>query len=102
MVFSNQLEIYNESLKEDLVKNLVKKKGFSLRLSKEIVDSIIDELIFTIKNDNLILKNIGSFKILKKKERIGRNPRTQEKYLISSRNSISFTTSKKLIKLLNG
>ena len=89
-------------LKEDLVKNLVKKKGFSLRLSKEIVDSIIDELIFTIKNDNLILKNIGSFKILKKKERIGRNPRTQEKYLISSRNSISFTTSKKLIKLLNG
>ena len=92
----------NKLKKEDLVKNLVKKKGFSLRLSKEIVDSIIDELIFTIKNDNLILKNIGSFKILKKKERIGRNPRTQEKYLISSRNSISFTTSKKLIKLLNG
>jgi len=94
--------ITNKLKKEDLVKNLVKKKGFSLRLSKEIVDSIIDELIFTIKNDNLILKNIGSFKILKKKERIGRNPRTQEKYLISSRNSISFTTSKKLIKLLNG
>ena len=92
----------NKLKKEDLVKSLVKKKGFSLRLSKEIVDSIIDELIFTIKNDNLILKNIGSFKILKKKERIGRNPRTQEKYLISSRNSISFTTSKKLIKLLNG
>ncbi len=94
--------ITNKLKKEDLVKNLVKKKGFSLRLSKEIVDSIIDELIFTIKNDNLILKNIGSFKILKKKERIGRNPRTQEKYLISPRNSISFTTSKKLIKLLNG
>ena len=92
----------NKFKRADLVKNLVKKKGFSLRLSKEIVDSIIDELIFTIKNDNLILKNIGSFKILKKKERIGRNPRTQEKYLISSRNSISFTTSKKLIKLLNG
>ena len=92
----------NKLKKEDLVKSLVKKKGFSLRLSKEIVDSIIDELIFTIKNDNLILKNIGSFKILKKRERIGRNPRTQEKYLISPRNSISFTTSKKLIKLLNG
>ena len=94
--------ITNKLKKEDLVKNLVKKKCFSLRISKEIVDSIIDELIFTIKNYNLILKNIGSFKILKKKERIGRNPRTQEKYLISSRNSISFTTSKKLIKLLNG
>ncbi len=92
----------NKFKRVDLVRNLVIKKGFSLRLSKNIVNSIIDELILSLKNDDLILKNIGSFKILKKKERIGRNPRTREKYLISERNSISFTTSKKLIKLLNG
>ena len=92
----------NNNLKRiDLAKTLSKKKGFSKLLSKELIDYLISILIINIKKKNLILKNIGTFKIIHKNERIGRNPKTKKIYTISSRKSISFSASKKLTKLIN-
>ena len=54
-----------------------------------------------IKNNDLVLKNIGTFKLSKKNERIGRNPKTKEEFLISKRKSIRFIVSKNLSKILN-
>ena len=54
-----------------------------------------------IKKNNLILKNIGSFKILNKSERIGRNPKTGEDFIIKKRKSVSFITSENLTKKIN-
>ena len=92
----------NNNLKRiDLAKSLSKKKGFSKLLSKELIDYLISILIINIKKKNLNLKNIGTFKIIHKNERIGRNPKTKKIYTISSRKSISFSASKKLTKLIN-
>ena len=92
----------NNNLKRiDLAKSLSKKKGFSKLLSKELIDSLISILIINIKKKNLNLKNIGTFKIIHKNERIGRNPKTKKIYTISSRKSISFLASKKLTKLMS-
>ena len=46
---------------------------------------------------DLSINNIGSFKIKKKNERIGRNPKTKEEYIIKSRRVISFKKSTKLV-----
>jgi len=94
--------VSNNNLKRiDLAKSLSKKKGFSKLLSKELIDYLISILIINIKKKNLNLKNIGTFKIIHKNERIGRNPKTKKIYTISSRKSISFLASKKLTKLIN-
>ena len=77
------------------------KKGYSLSFSKKILEDLISIIIQNIKRDNLIVKNIGSFKLLYKKERIGRNPKTKEEFLIKSRKSISFIPSKKILNSLN-
>ena len=87
--------------KSDISFFLSKKKGFSHLLSKKIVQDLIDILMILIKDQNLILKNIGSFKIIYKNRRIGRNPKTLQTYSIPSRKVISFTPSKKLLKILN-
>ena len=87
--------------KEDFAKNLSKKKGLSVLLSRKLIDDTIDVLIDNISKKKLIIKNIGTFKIINKKERVGRNPRTKEKHLITSRKSISFIASKKLLKIIN-
>ena len=87
--------------KIDLVKNLRLKTGYSQNYSKKIVDDLINIFIQNIKSGNLNLKNIGSFKVLNKKERIGRNPKTKEEFIITSRKSLSFTSSKKIIDNLN-
>ena len=93
--------INNNITKIDFSKNMSDKTGFPISLSKKIVDDLL--IIFTemIKNNDLVLKNIGTFKLSKKNERIGRNPKTKEEFLISKRKSIRFIVSKNLSKVLN-
>ncbi len=91
----------NNLNKKDIYKFLSKKKGFSVLLSKKLIDNIIEIMINLLKQDDLILKNIGSFKIVDKKQRIGRNPKTKEQFIINARKSIIFKASKNLLKNIN-
>ena len=71
-------------------------------LSKIILDGLIESLIeIIIQKNKLNLKNIGSFKIIKKKERIGRNPKTNEQYVIKPMKVISFKPSGELKNKIN-
>jgi len=85
----------------DLAKLLSKKEGFSLSYSKELIDKLVDVLVSCISENKLTLKNIGSFYIIKKKSRLGRNPKTKKKFIIEARNSIIFKPSQNLQKKLN-
>ena len=88
----------NNNLKKiDIIKNLSIKTGFSQNISKKIVNDLIDIIIENIKNDNMNLRNIGNFKLIIKKERLGRNPKTKEEFTISPRKSVSFTASKNIL-----
>ena len=91
----------NSFTKIDIIKNLNREKGFSSNFSKKIVNDLIDVLINEIKTGQLNLKNLGSFKIKNKSERIGRNPKTKEKFLISARKSITFYPSKNILIEIN-
>ena len=93
--------INNNLTKIDISKNLSKKRGFSVNFSKKIVDDLITILITQLKEKNLIIKNLGTFKLISKNQRIGRNPKTKEKFIINKRKSISFIASKNLLKTLN-
>ena len=87
--------------KIDFSKCISSKTGLSVSYSKKIIDDLIVALRYQIKNGSLILKNIGTFRLLDKKERIGRNPKTKERYLISKRKAVSFSPSKRLTNLIN-
>ena len=95
------MKIKNNLNKKDIYILLNKKKGYPVLLSKKIINDIIQILINQTKYNNLILKNIGSFKIIKKNERLGRNPKTKEPFVINARKSIIFKASKNLIKNIN-
>jgi len=87
--------------KIDISKHLSVKKGFSVLTSKKLINDLIKIFCINIKNKNFNLKNIGSFKLIHKKERLGRNPKTKKKFLITARKTISFISSKNLSKKLN-
>ncbi len=91
----------NNFKKIDFSKNLSKKTGYSLVFSKKIHKDLIDILQNQIKNNLLVLKNIGKFKLIEKKERIGRNPKNKKEYIIEKRKSISFIASKNILKKIN-
>ena len=91
----------NNITKNEFSKNISSKTGFPISLSKKIVDDLFIIFREMIKNNNLVLKNIGTFKLSTKNARIGRNPKTKEEFLISERKSIRFIVSKNLSKVLN-
>ena len=84
--------------KKNIVLDLRKKSGFSYNLSKKLIDDLIRVLLLIIKEEKLIIKNIGSFTLINKKERLGRNPKTKKEYIISSRKSVKFSPSHKIYK----
>ena len=87
--------------KIDLSKNISEKIGVPVSLSKKLTEDLLEILSNKIKDNDLNLKNLGSFRIINKKERIGRNPKTKEEFIIRSRKSISFIASKNLIAIIN-
>ncbi len=93
--------VSNNFRKIDIIKNLSLKTGYSVLLTKKILNDLIKVIIFNIKNNKLNIKNFGTFKILNKKQRLGRNPITKEKFIISSRKTLVFNASKKIYKELN-
>ncbi len=91
----------NNLTKIDLINKLSIVTGYSKIFSGKLINDIIEIILLNIKSDNFQLKNIGSFKLIFKKERIGRNPKTKEEFIITPRKQISFTPSKKIIKNLD-
>ena len=87
--------------KKDISLEISKKLGFSVLYSSKIVEDLIDSFKIQIINGNLYLKNLGSFTLKEKKERIGRNPRSKETFIIKKRKVIIFKPSKNLLKLIN-
>lgn len=84
--------------KIDIAKNLSSKIGYPLNFSKKIINDLVEIIIMNIKKGDFNLKNIGTFKLIEKKEREGRNPMTGERFIISERKTVVFNSSKNMNK----
>ncbi len=84
--------------KKDIIKNLSNKTGFSINFSKKLIDDLLEILKHFLKKGQINYKNLGSFKLINKRQRIGRNPKTGEKFIIKARKQISFKISSNLMK----
>ena len=88
--------------KKDISKSIYSKFGTSEKTISLFVDNLFNILKIILKKEKKFnLKNIGTFKILNKKERIGRNPRTKEIYKIKARKTIAFKPSTNLSRKIN-
>ena len=69
---------------------------------EKTLNLVLDEMIRALsKNQNIEIRGFGSFKIKKKKSRIGRNPKNGEKVEIPAKNSIKWKMSKQFFNILN-
>ena len=88
--------------KKDLVNSIYMQIGFSKQISENLIDEFLSNIISSLISEGTIkISNFGTFSIRKKKERIGRNPKTKEEKIISSRNVVLFKPSKDFKKLKN-
>ena len=88
--------------RKDLIDNVYFNIGFSKTISENIVYDIFNLFINNIISNNVLkISNFGNFIKKNKKQRIGRNPKTKEVKVISSRNIIIFKASNLLKKRIN-
>ena len=79
--------------KKDLVNLIYMQLGFSKLIAQNLIDDFFLTLSNNIKEEKTLkLSKFGTFTIRKKKSRIGRNPKSKEKKVITARNVILFKT----------
>ena len=88
--------------RKDISNSIYKNLGFSKNFSSNIVDDLFETIIQSIiKFDKLKISSFGTFEIINKKERIGRNPKTKIEAKICARKVVKFTPSLNVKKKVN-
>ena len=92
----------NNFTREDIAESLHTDFGLTKKDCIIFVNDIIDIIIEDLKSSGYVkIHNFGSFRVLKKKSRIGRNPKTMEEVMISERNVLKFKPSKMILDYIN-
>ena len=73
-------------------------KNYSSRIIDDFFEILIQDLI---KSGKIKISSFGTFKVLNKKKRIGRNPKTKIEAIISPRKVIKFVPSSFIKEKLN-
>ena len=96
------MESQNNFTREDIAESLHNEFGLTKKDCISFVNDILTIIIEGLtKNGYVKIHNFGSFKIKRKKSRLGRNPKTKEDVVIGERNVITFKASKGLLSFIN-
>ena len=88
--------------KKNLVNLVYMQLGFSKQISENLIEDFLSTIVSNIKEEKkLKLSKFGTFSIRQKKSRIGRNPKTKETKMISSRDVVLFKPSKEFKDFVN-
>ena len=76
--------------------------GFSKKISETLLEDVFQIIINNIINNKKVkISKFGTFILRKKKQRLGRNPKTNESVIIAERNVILFKPSNELKNFIN-
>ncbi len=88
--------------KKELINTIYMQIGFSKRISENLLEDIMDTIVKNLKtNKQVKISKFGTFTLRNKKKRIGRNPKTKEKKIISDRDVVLFKPSKEFKEYIN-
>ena len=88
--------------KDEIVKAVVEETGFPKNQSAELVETLPEIIKKTlVSGEKVMVSGFGTFKVLEKKARKGRNPATGEGMILEPRRVVTFKWSGKLRKKIN-
>ena len=88
--------------KKEIINSIYMQIGFSKKISEVLLEDVFHLLLKNIMIKKKVkISKFGTFTLRKKKERIGRNPKTKEVKIISERNVILFKPSKEFKLYIN-
>ena len=88
--------------KKEIINSIYMQLGLSKKISEIILDDFISLIIDNLHEKKKVkISNFGTFFLKRKKSRIGRNPKTKEKKIITERNVVTFKPSKFIKNYIN-
>ena len=88
--------------RRNLSNKIYQNLGFSKNISSKIIDDFFEIMTLElIKSNKVKISSFGTFEVINKKERIGRNPKTKVEAMISSRKVVKFKPSVMIKEKLN-
>ena len=89
--------------KADIISSVQTENGYSLRMSSDIVETLLKIIKSTLKSgEDVLISGFGKFNVKDKKERRGRNPATGDDLILPARRVVTFKCSGMLRDRLNG
>ena len=89
-------------IKDDIVNEVITKTKVDRNMAKNLVELILKTIKETLAlGDGVLISGFGGFKVVHKRPRIGRNPKSKITYEISERKVVVFSPSKVLRKEMN-
>ena len=87
--------------KKDICNNISSKAHISVDKSKEFLQKFLFIISAKSKSRNVKISKFGTFLYKNMPERLGRNPKTREEFLITKRSKLSFKPSNKIRSIIN-
>ena len=88
--------------KKDLVNVVYMQIGFSKKITENLIEEFFSLIVDNLRKEKIVkISNFGTFSLRSKNQRMGRNPKTKEKKIISKRNVVLFKPSKEFRSLIN-
>ena len=87
--------------KNNIIKNITEKSKVSAGVATKILESFLSLVKNKSKLRPVKLSGFGSFGFKKTPERLGRNPKTNNSYIIPELNKLNFKPSNKIKEKIN-
>ena len=88
--------------KKEIINSIYMQLGFSKKICENLLEDFFSIILNELKNNEKVkISKFGTFILRHKKSRVGRNPKTLEKKIISARNVVLFKPSNELKKFIN-
>ena len=88
--------------KADLVEEVIRVAVLSKKDAESIVNTVFGQIMEALKSDDKIeLRGFGSFRVRRRRSRLGRNPKTGDRVDVPSKRIPYFKPGKELRDLIN-
>jgi integration host factor subunit alpha len=88
--------------KADIIEAVYEQIGFSKKEAAEVVELVFDTMKDTLaESEKIKISGFGNFVVREKRARVGRNPQTGNKIMITERRVLTFKPSQVLKDSLN-
>ena len=88
--------------KADLVEEVIRVAVLSKKDAENVVNTVFGQIMEALKSDDMIeLRGFGSFRVRRRRSRLGRNPKTGDRVDVPSKRIPYFKPGKELRDLIN-